>query len=55
MAFEEATRVWNMGIGYVVVTSKEAAPQVKEVLQDHGETVYEIGEIEAGTPDVRFK
>ncbi|GMA63309.1 phosphoribosylformylglycinamidine cyclo-ligase [Alicyclobacillus fastidiosus] len=55
MAFEEATRVWNMGIGYVVVTSKEAAPQVIEVLQDQGETVYKIGGIAAGTPDVRFK
>ncbi|MFB5190880.1 phosphoribosylformylglycinamidine cyclo-ligase [Alicyclobacillus fastidiosus] len=55
MAFEEATRVWNMGIGYVVVTSREAAPQVTQFLSDQGETVYEIGEIAAGTPDVRFK
>ncbi|EPZ40952.1 phosphoribosylformylglycinamidine cyclo-ligase [Alicyclobacillus acidoterrestris] len=55
MTFTEATRVWNMGIGYVVVTSASAVDQVTKLLEEQGETVYRIGEIVAGTPDVYFR
>lgn len=48
MSFEEACRVWNMGIGYVVITSEQAAQDVTAALADSGETVYAIGRVQAG-------
>jgi phosphoribosylformylglycinamidine cyclo-ligase len=41
-------RTFNCGIGMVVVTAKDDAARVRQALVDAGETVEEIGVIEAG-------
>ena len=45
MAKNERYRTFNMGIGFVVILSKEAATQAESILKDAGETVYHIGHI----------
>lgn len=54
VAFEEAHRVWNMGIGYVLVLPAAEAPKAAAFLAERGETVYEIGRIESGSRAVRY-
>jgi phosphoribosylformylglycinamidine cyclo-ligase len=46
VAEDEMFRVFNCGIGMVLVLSKDHARQAAEVLRAAGETVYEIGTIE---------
>jgi phosphoribosylformylglycinamidine cyclo-ligase len=46
VAAEEMLRVFNCGIGMAVVTAEPAA--ARELLEAEGETVFEIGRIEAG-------
>jgi len=41
----ERYRTFNMGIGFVVILSQENAAQATHLLQESGETVYEIGRI----------
>jgi phosphoribosylformylglycinamidine cyclo-ligase len=41
-------RVFNCGIGMVVVVGRENAQQAAELLRAQGETVYQIGAIEKG-------
>ncbi len=48
VAEEEMHRVFNCGIGMVVVVSRDDVSRATEVLTAHGETVYTIGEIDAG-------
>lgn len=43
---EELLRAFNCGIGMIAVVAKENATEVLEILQDAGEIVYQIGEIE---------
>jgi phosphoribosylformylglycinamidine cyclo-ligase len=54
VAAEEMLRVFNCGLGMVAVVSDAAAARV--VLEGHGETVFDIGHIEAheGEADVRI-
>jgi phosphoribosylformylglycinamidine cyclo-ligase len=51
---EEMFRVFNMGIGFVLVVAAEAAPAVAEKLSEYGETVYTIGHIGSGSGAVVF-
>jgi len=49
IAQDEMHRVFNCGIGMVVVVAQEHAQKAAEELRAAGETVYEIGSIEAGS------
>jgi phosphoribosylformylglycinamidine cyclo-ligase len=42
---EEMYRVFNMGIGMVLIVSREAAQDAAAALSGTGEQVYEIGEV----------
>ena len=42
---DEFFRVFNAGIGMVLVVNKNITSSVKKILTDEGETVFEIGEI----------
>lgn len=48
MQFADAARIWNLGIGYVVVVKEDAAAQTESLLTDAGETVYRIGRVVSG-------
>jgi len=50
----EMRRTFNMGIGYVVVVRPEDAEPARALLHGAGESVFEIGEIEAGPRGVRY-
>jgi phosphoribosylformylglycinamidine cyclo-ligase len=52
---EEMFRVFNMGIGYVVVVAKDFAESVTKKLRSYGETVYKIGVIRKGSGNVIIK
>ena len=47
---QEFVRVWNVGIGMVLVVSQDDAAQATKVLQDDGETVYQIGTLVPRSP-----
>ena len=49
---EEMYRVFNMGIGFVLVVDAKYAQSVAESLTTHGETVYTIGQVTEGTGQV---
>jgi phosphoribosylformylglycinamidine cyclo-ligase len=51
---DEAHRVWNMGIGFVLVVKREDAGQVEDALRATGHDAYRIGEIVAGEREVRL-
>ncbi|MDY3330952.1 MAG: AIR synthase-related protein, partial [Pelistega sp.] len=42
---EEMYRVFNCGIGMVIVVSAEEEAAITQTLKDQGETVYALGEI----------
>ena len=48
VAEDEMHRVFNCGIGMVVALAPEHVASAKALLQREGETVFEIGEVEAG-------
>ncbi len=48
---EEMHRVFNCGIGMVLIVPREQAPDVCERLQGLGERSYRIGEVERKAPD----
>jgi phosphoribosylformylglycinamidine cyclo-ligase len=52
---EEMFRVFNMGIGYVLVVAKDFADSVIKKLCSYGETVYKIGAIRRGNGNVIIK
>jgi phosphoribosylformylglycinamidine cyclo-ligase len=43
---KELLRAFNCGVGMVAVVAKEAAKKVERILEDAGEEVFKIGEIE---------
>ncbi len=45
---KEMYRVFNMGIGMVLIVAREAAADAAAALSDMGEQVYEIGEVRPG-------
>ncbi len=52
---EEMYRVFNMGIGYVLVIAPDLADAAAEKLTSYGEKVYTIGTITGGTGKVVLK
>ncbi|WP_322996742.1 phosphoribosylformylglycinamidine cyclo-ligase [Castellaniella sp.] len=47
----EMARVFNCGIGMVLVVDSAQAAAITATLQSHGETVYMLGQVEAQQPD----
>ncbi len=52
---EEMFRVFNMGIGYVLIVAEDFADSIAAKLQRSGERVYRIGRITRGTGKVVLK
>jgi len=52
---EEMFRVFNMGIGYVLIVSPDFASSVAKKLRAFGETVYKIGTVRRGSGNVIIK
>jgi phosphoribosylformylglycinamidine cyclo-ligase len=52
---EEMYRVFNMGIGFVLIVSADFADSIKARLEKAGESVYKIGTIVPGTGKVVLK
>jgi phosphoribosylformylglycinamidine cyclo-ligase len=52
---EEMFRVFNMGIGFVLVVAEDFATSIKKKLTRYGEKVYRIGRIATGTGKVVLK
>ncbi|MDP2586979.1 MAG: phosphoribosylformylglycinamidine cyclo-ligase [Candidatus Komeilibacteria bacterium] len=51
---EEMHRVFNMGIGLVMIISSDQVDALKKDLEQAGEKVYQIGQIVKGNQDVKF-
>ncbi|MBN2288040.1 MAG: phosphoribosylformylglycinamidine cyclo-ligase [Candidatus Glassbacteria bacterium] len=51
---EELYRVFNMGVGMVLIVAREKLDQALEVLRDSGEEPYLIGEMVPGKHRVRY-
>lgn len=51
---EDVLRVWNMGVGFLLVVSPEAEAGVAAGLRDRGERVRTLGVIRAGEGRVRW-
>jgi phosphoribosylformylglycinamidine cyclo-ligase len=49
IAEDELLRTFNCGIGMVIAVRAEDAERARQVLRDHGETVFDIGTIESGS------
>jgi phosphoribosylformylglycinamidine cyclo-ligase len=52
---DEMYRVFNMGIGYVLVVAPDFADSIQNKLTRYGEQVYQIGNITAGSGKVILK
>jgi phosphoribosylformylglycinamidine cyclo-ligase len=52
---EEMYRVFNMGIGYVLIVAEDFADSIEKKLAEYGEKVYKIGRITTGTQQVVLK
>jgi phosphoribosylformylglycinamidine cyclo-ligase len=52
---QEMYRVFNMGIGFVMIVAKDFADAVMQKLTKYGETVYKIGAIAPGKNRVIIK
>jgi len=52
---DEMFRVFNMGIGFVMVVAPDFANSVAEKLSKYGETVYKLGTIQSGSGKVILK
>jgi phosphoribosylformylglycinamidine cyclo-ligase len=48
----EMYRTFNMGVGMVIVASRQDAETIKAHFRERGETVYEIGRVTAGNQEV---
>ncbi len=54
IANEEMFRVFNMGIGFILIVRPSDGPKLVELLQDHGAEAYLIGHIGEGPRRVRL-
>ncbi|WP_134158718.1 phosphoribosylformylglycinamidine cyclo-ligase [Alicyclobacillus sacchari] len=54
VSFDDAARIWNLGIGYVLVVPAEVAAAATDCLAAAGETVYRIGVIGQGDTGVAW-
>jgi phosphoribosylformylglycinamidine cyclo-ligase len=52
---EEMFRVFNMGIGYILVVAEDFADSIADKLTALGEKVFKIGRIIAGSGNVIIK
>jgi phosphoribosylformylglycinamidine cyclo-ligase len=52
---EEMFRVFNMGIGYVLIVAEDFADSISNMLTKSGEIVYRIGSITSGDGKVVLK
>ena len=52
---EEMFRVFNMGIGFVMIVAQDFADAVEKKLTQYGEQVYRIGKVSAGSCKVVLK
>ena len=52
---EEMYRVFNMGIGFVLMVAADFADSIAEQLTHSGETVYKIGTIRKGSGKIIIK
>jgi phosphoribosylformylglycinamidine cyclo-ligase len=52
---DEMFRVFNMGIGFVLVVAEDFASSISAKLTKFGEKVYKIGRITTGTGKVVLK
>ena len=50
----EMLRTFNCGIGLVIIVSSDTAAQAHEMLKASGETVYRLGEVQAGGRGIVF-
>jgi phosphoribosylformylglycinamidine cyclo-ligase len=55
LSFEEAARIWNMGIGLVLAVPADAAEDTVGRLAGEGENAYVVGHVEAGPGGVRWE
>jgi phosphoribosylformylglycinamidine cyclo-ligase len=51
---QEMYRVFNMGIGMILVVAPDRAAELTAQLKEGGEQVYRLGEVVAGRGDVRY-
>jgi phosphoribosylformylglycinamidine cyclo-ligase len=51
---DEMRRTFNMGLGYLIVMRAQDADRARALLKGTGESVFEVGEIEAGPRAVRY-
>ncbi|MCX6826864.1 MAG: AIR synthase-related protein, partial [candidate division Zixibacteria bacterium] len=49
---DEMFRVFNMGIGFVLIVAEDFADSIAKKLTKYGEQVYRIGRITSGTGKV---
>jgi phosphoribosylformylglycinamidine cyclo-ligase len=52
---QEMFRVFNMGIGYILVVAPDFAVSIAKKLKKYGETVYKLGTIQTGAGKVVLK
>ena len=50
----EMLRTFNCGIGLVIIVSSDTAAQAQQMLEASGETVYRLGEVQAGGRGIVF-
>jgi phosphoribosylformylglycinamidine cyclo-ligase len=51
----EMYRVFNMGIGYVLIVAEDFADSIQKKLSRYGEKVYRIGRVSTGSGKVVLK
>ena len=52
VALSEMEKVFNLGIGYVLVVNKESVSKIQQIIETSGRKSYLIGEIAKGNGNV---